>query len=604
MRGTGTILVIGGASVDRLRAEGSVRENPGGAAIYTALASIHAGGDAMMFGFRPDPMPALFEPVTALFPWHGPACDVSELPHFDIIYDEDGDARLRSASWGREGELDPAMLPDDVLASAGLVHIAAIHGPELQMRFVEAVRARSDALISAGTYGYAAKGAPDAVRELMEATDLFFMNAFEAQLVFGHEPPPVRPGQILVVTRGPEGSDVWIGDHRAHVPVTPARPVDLTGAGDSVCGGTLAGLAAGMHPIEAVRLGAAVASVTIESPGLSGLLNARRENIRDRRLAGWRDGRVLIDPVQVERLAETLAGSPVVRPFDFVGPHLPPVGHPGTLDFLFASILHQFGFWTPREGRYAEPVYATLGGQRLKGSDYCFEAYRRALEADPNALTPAGQARLRWRDTEALFADDTGATPMPVLATHHHLARGYGRDMWELAWTPERLVAEARASGRPVRFLLDRLRHVSGYREDPLRKKLMLLLLALSQRPERFIEPEADAPFAPVVDYHIMRSCLRTGLVRVADDGLRERLVDRRLLSERDERGVRVACFEAIEALMDASGRDIGSLDFFFFQARRRCPELHAPMCEACPAEAACAKRKDLFQPVMRTTAY
>lgn len=598
------ILVIGGASVDRIRAGGEPRTKAGGAALYTALAARRAGGDAHFFGFRPDPLPEIFSEPAQIVPWVGPECALEDLPHFDIVYEDDGNARLASADWGTEETLDPEMIPDDVLRDMSLVHIAAIHAPELQMRFVRNLRKRCDARISAGTYGYMARRAPDMVRALMESVDLFFLNEFEAQLVFGDERPPVRPGQILVITRGARGADVWQGDHCTRVPICPSEPVDLTGAGDSVCGGTLAGLSRGMHPTEAVLLGSAVASTTIEAPGMEGLLETTTGQIDDRRRRVRRDPRVQVNRVQVRRMGGVIADLAAVRPFDFTGPHFPDVGDPNAVDFFFASILHQFGFWSPANGVYARPTWATVGGQRLKGSDYCFAAYKRLLQRDPALLSPRGQSSLRWSDTRDIFSDDDGTVPMPVLATHHALARGYGRDLWELGYTPTELVREAQRAADPGAFLVGVLDHVTGYREDPLRKKAMLLVLALAQRPEGFIDLKRCQRLAPVVDYHIMRSCLRTGLVEVGDEALRERIVGRRLLEPGEERVVRNACYEAVEALMAASGRDIGAIDYFFFGARKRCPEMQQPECERCPVDPVCKHDVAMFQPVLRTTFY
>ena len=445
--------------------------------------------------------------------------------------------------------------------------------------------------------------APDAVRSLSERCDLFFLNSFEADTIFGDTDPPVRPGQILVVTRGSAGADVYQGGSRTRVPCCPSTPVDLTGAGDSVCGGTLAGLAAGQHPTRAVALGAAVAALTIEAPGMWKLLATDTAAIRDR-LGALRDRRAVVDTTQVRRMAGLVAQLPEVKGFDFTGPLFPAVGDEGALDYFFAVMLHQFGFWSPSNGAYGQPTYATMAGHRLKGSDYCFAAYLRALQRNPEELTPRGQANLRWQDTEALFRDDAGAVPMPVLANHHALARGYGRDMWELGWTPASLVAQARQAERPVRWLLQALDHLSGYREDPLRKKSMLLVLALQQRPERWLDPDDQRDMTPVIDYHLMRSCLRTGLVQVRDHGLRGQLESRRLVTQADELAVRLACYDAIEALAAESGRSIGAVDWFFFGARRRCPEMSEPECAACPVDAVCAHDKAMFQPVLRTTFY
>ena len=613
------ILIIGGASVDRLRAGGSAVTTPGGGALYTALAAHKSGGEVRFFGYRPSPLPELFAEAASAVDWQGPPCLLSEIPHFEIVYDAQGDARMESASWGIEDTLDPQMLPDALLEGVEYIHLAAIHDASLQMAFVEHLRPRTRARISAGTFGYMVHRSPDAVRALMDACDLFFLNRFEAESVFGSLTPQVRAGQILVVTRGAEGADVWQGDWCTRVPPCPTTPVDLTGAGDSVCGGTLARLAAGLHPTEAVRLGAAAASVTIEAPGMQALLAiARDEPLRpgdvlgmrahargvvSDRLRPLRDQRVQLDHAQLQRFADLLRGHEGVRPFDFAGRFFPPVGDSRTLDWLFATCKHQFGFWTPYNGVWQSATYARWQGERLKGSDYCFAAMHRVLQHKPEQLTATGHARLRWQDVEQWFRDDDNKIPMPVLANHVQLAQQYGRDLWQLGWEPAELVREASQQPRPVTWLLQRLDLLPGYREDPLRKKSMLLVVALLNRPEHFLQA-SDAELAPIIDYHLMRSCLRTGLVRVVDAELDQRLRERRLLTPAEEWAVRVACYHAIRELAELSGRSLAAIDWFFFGARRRCPEETEPECRACPVDGVCDHQTGLFQPVLRTTAY
>lgn len=597
-----SILIIGGASVDRLRAGGEPLVTPGGGALYTAVAARKAGGDVAFFGMRPDPLPDLFSEAARQANWVGPPCRLEDIPHFEIVYDDAGAARMESASWGLEDRLDPDALPDDLL-QAEFIHIAAIHDASLQMKFIAHLRARTSARISAGTFGYMVHRSPDAVRALMDACDLFFLNAFEADTVFGGQAPLVRAGQILVVTRGADGADVWQGDHCTRIPVCPARPVDLTGAGDSVCGGMLAGLSLGLHPTFAARLGAAVAAITIEGPGMTSLLAADPVEIPQR----WSplvDRRVSVDEAQVERIARLVRDLDAVQPFDFTGENFPPVGDPHAVAWFFAAIKHQFGFWTPYNGVWQGSTFATWQGQPLKGSDYCFAAWRQVLRQQPQMLTPLGHASLRYGEFEAIFRDDSGRTPLPVLATHYALATNYGRDLWQLGWTPDELLSEARRQPRPVRWLLQKLDFLPGYREDPLRKKAMLLIVALAQRPERFLDLGDQADVAPIIDYHLMRSCLRTGLVRVDDDALKQRLTARRLLDPRDEHAVRMPCFEAVKLLARRSGRSIAAIDFFFFGARKRCPEVDAPDCSRCAVDPACAHDVALFQPVWRTTHY
>jgi 2-dehydro-3-deoxygluconokinase len=75
----------------------------------------------------------------------------------------------------------------------------------------------------------------------------------------------------VVVTRGALGSLVASGPDLTDVPVVPApQVVDQTGAGDSMTGTLCARLAAGDGLVEAVRLGAAAASLSVGALGGTG----------------------------------------------------------------------------------------------------------------------------------------------------------------------------------------------------------------------------------------------------------------------------------------------------------------------------------------------
>ena len=137
-----------------------------------------------------------------------------------------------------------------------------------------------------------------------------------------------------------------------------------------------------------------------------------------------------------------------------------------------------------------------------------------------------------------------------------------------------------------------------------MQKKAMLLAIALENRPEKFLPVRDPESAVPIIDYHLQRSALRTGLVRVGDEELQQKLLRRELLREEEEGAVREATYEAIGKLMDRSGLSAAAVDWFFFQNRTRCPEMTEPDCPACPVEAICARETKLFQPVWRTTAY
>ena len=80
--------------------------------------------------------------------------------------------------------------------------------------------------------------------------------------------------------------------------------------------------------------------------------------------------------------------------------------------------------------------------------------------------------------------------------------------------------------------------------------------------------------------------------------------IARELLAAKDERAIREASYDAVATLQRASGRSMGAVDWFFFQNRRRCPEMSEPDCRRCAVDAECAHQTALFQPVLRTAFY
>jgi len=306
----------------------------------------------------------------------------------------------------------------------------------------------------------------------------------------------------------------------------------------------------------------------------------------------------------VRKVAEKLSTLSEVSPFPFVGPEYPPVGHPKALDYFFVATLQQFSFWSERNNRYDQPLIAKIGVVEQKGSDYLWEAFRRRVEQDADFCSPERQANLNREELLEVFRADNGDDPMPALDLHLEQVRQYGRDMLALQPTPQAVLQKSLTSAQSLQTLLELLDHIGGYKENPLRKKSALLALTLNQRPEVFLAFGANEQASPVIDYHAMRSCLRVGLIDVVDKTLREELASRKLLPPAAEWAVRHAAYIAVEQVVAASGKSMGAVDWFFFNARKRCPEMTEPVCQLCQLDRVCAHRKELFQPVLRTTFY
>jgi sugar/nucleoside kinase (ribokinase family) len=592
------LLVVGGASFDVLHLEDRTVESVGGAGMYTAMAARRCGAQLALFGPRPDPCPERLKPVAGhLTEWLGPDISPAQMLQFEISY-RGGKTEYLKASLDAERMLSPTLLPAD-LSKYDLVHVTPLGDALKQLSFIQACRQRGAKQISAGTGLFIADEQPQVVRAVIQHSDYFFMNEIEVRSVFGSlESANTVPGKVIYVTLGAQGACIIQGDTSTLIPAVSATVLDPTGAGDTFCGATLAYLLQNKHPIMAARHAIPLAAEMITQVGPTALFS------EDPPPEAPLDARVQVNDVQVREVAEKISTISEASPFPFVSPEVPPVGHPSALDFFFAFTLQQFSFWSEQNNRYHQPLIARIRGVEQKGSDYLWDAFWRRVEVDPDFCSPERQANLSREDLLEVFRADNGDDPMPALDLHLEQTHTYGRDMLALQLTPQVVLDKALASAQPLQTFLVTLDQIGGYKEDPLRKKSSLLAMILNQRPENFLPLRNDEQVEPVIDYHALRSCLRIGLIDVNDDELKNKLTNRQIVSPAEEWAVRYAAYLAIEQVTALSGKSQGAVDWFFFSARKRCPEMSEPECRFCLVDPVCAHRKELFQPVLRTTFY
>ena len=590
------LLIIGGASSDILHISGQVINTAGGAGIYTAMAARRCGVQVSLFGPRPEPFPEYLQSINEhLSTWLGPEIRAEDLPRFEISYDQ-GQTEYLNYAIDAEATMSTDMLPEN-LSHYDLIHVTPLGDAEKQLDFIRACQQKGAKRISAGTGLMNTANQPAAVRAAFEESDYCFLNHLEATALFGTiDSVKTIPGRILFITLGVDGALVIQGNHVSKVPSIPCEVLDPTGAGDAFCGATGAYLALGQHPNIAARNASALAAETIAHVGPTALLWNKPPP------SAPLDDRAVVNGDQVQKVANLVSNLPEITPFDFTGPVLPPAGHPLVLDWFFIATLQQFGFWTTDNGKYEQPLIAQIAGKELKGSDFLWKAYLRILQEDPEFFTNERQADLSMDDMLDLFRADDGTHPMPALELHLAQARQYGQDMLALKLTPKMILDQVQESTSPLRTFFEMLDKIGGYKEDPLRKKSGLLVFILNQRPENFLQIEQDT--TPVNDYHAMRACLRIGLVQIQDPGLHRKIVGRQVILPEEEQAIRYASYMAIEKVASISGKSMGAVDWFFFNSRKRCPEMTDPECPTCPVDPICAHDKDLFQPILRTTFY
>lgn len=593
------LLVIGSPSLDKIHIKGKVYHSVGGAGMYVAMAAHRAGASVSLFGPRPAQIPDILQTFAGnLEAWMGPTIPLEHMPRF-VIQQVGDKATYLSSALGAESYLDFSSLPSD-LSDFGAVHITAMGDSEVQNAYFDCCRERGAQIISMGTWLESIKTRPVLTRELVNQARYCFMNEEEAIALFGSLGEVSGAAhQVLYITRAEKGAMAVLGQYQAHIPARQVPLKDPTGAGESFCGATLANILQGVHPVMAGMRGAVLAAEKVADMGALALM--RPDPPPEIKL----DQRVEIDHDQVKKVSNIIKELPSADPFDFISDYLPPAGHPKALDYFFATTLQQFSFWEESENRYQRPLIAIIDGNELKGSTYLYYAYKRALDRDPEIFKPERQAKMSAAEMADIFRADDGSVQMPALKLHLAQANQYGQDMIELGLTPHHIIDQVMESDKPLMALLKILDHIGGYKEDPIRKKSNLLALSLSQRPEKFLTYGEAETVAPVVDYHCMRSVLRIGLVEVVDQDLELKLANREVLSADEEWAVRFAAYQIQQRVEEHSGKPIGAVDWFFFNyMRSHCPEMTDPICEECALDPVCYKRKELFQPILRTTFY
>lgn len=181
---------------------------------------------------------------------------------------------------------------DDVVAaacSARFVHYGGVGGPKLDGGSGAALLARARAAGAVVTCDLIAPGpgALDELRRLLPHVDVFMPSAAEAFALSGTSTPEAAAAFFhalgaggVIIKLGGEGCYVDVAGARERLPAHDITVVDTTSCGDSFCAGFIAGLARGMPPVQAARLGSAVAAQVAQGLATLGALEGYAASVR------------------------------------------------------------------------------------------------------------------------------------------------------------------------------------------------------------------------------------------------------------------------------------------------------------------------------------
>ncbi len=206
---------------------------------------------------------------------------VAELPgpSAKLRIRECGDGtRSFSAELGVADTVRPETFPPTYL-DAGHIHLGTAP-PDQQLAWLDYLRGRSGAQISADMFEHYVAAYPCASREVCDNVDLIFMNQAEYDRLYGDAQLPV-PKAPLIVKRGSAGARLLVDGHPQEAEADETQAVDPTGGGEVLAGVFLALRAAGESEREALTYAVRAATSCVADYGVTGPhLAAELEAIR------------------------------------------------------------------------------------------------------------------------------------------------------------------------------------------------------------------------------------------------------------------------------------------------------------------------------------
>jgi len=275
---------VGHVSMDLVETPRGTNFQPGGAALYAALAARTIYRNVRLA----TAIGRDYEFTDVLRPFPVSGIKRLDMPstRFHIRYDECWNAHYLKVQLGAGARIGVKAIPSSWLVSDVAVHLAPMR-PTKVLRMIKYIRSRSPkALISVNTWGgYIKEGRKmrEALKQIAREADFFILNDEEARALAGvrslARALETIQARTLVVTLGELGAIISSEERGIQIIPALAVPVgeivDTTGAGDSWCGAFMAAYVATGDPMKAVAVASVIAGLKCRGWGPSKLLELR-----------------------------------------------------------------------------------------------------------------------------------------------------------------------------------------------------------------------------------------------------------------------------------------------------------------------------------------
>ena len=282
------IFFVGHVSIDRVQNINGSNVQPGGAALYAAIAAKTLFENVYLISVVGRDYP--FLDILDLFPRRYIKFSKSPSTRFNIQYNALWEAKYLEAKYSAGLTISPSLIPVENLGAESIVHISPL-SPSRVKKIVSAVREKSPkTMISVNTWiGYIRGNNRNILKEIASEVDCFILNDSEAKALTEARSLSMAlkliKSKMLVVTLGELGAIISKED--GEIQMVPAlrfpveKVVDTTGAGDTWCGSFLAAYKQTGDLMKSVTVASIVSSIKCSGWGFSKLLNLRFKKVDD-----------------------------------------------------------------------------------------------------------------------------------------------------------------------------------------------------------------------------------------------------------------------------------------------------------------------------------
>ena len=270
--------------MDKIENVNGVREQPGGAALYAAVAAKTLIRDVSLVAvvgrdFKYREVLKLFDLSHVKF-YNMPST------RFHIRYNSRWEAEYVKFDYGAGSRLSYSMINERLIRESNLIHFSPIRAAKLS-RMINLIKSStSKAKVSVNTWiGYIAEGKRnrETLRKVASQVDFFILNDAEAKLLAQTDSISsalrILKAKTLIITLGELGAIVSSLDgFRQLVPafvIPSSKVVDTTGAGDTWCGAFLAAYMLTEDLTKAVTFASVVSGIKCSGWGMENLVNLR-----------------------------------------------------------------------------------------------------------------------------------------------------------------------------------------------------------------------------------------------------------------------------------------------------------------------------------------